>query len=56
MAQAVFKIVQVGPLVTYQDAGRFNLMRFGVPASGPMDRQAFAIAQAALGNDSGAGQ
>jgi biotin-dependent carboxylase-like uncharacterized protein len=51
MAQAVFKIVQVGPLVTYQDAGRFNLMRFGVPASGPMDRQAFAIAQAALGND-----
>jgi biotin-dependent carboxylase-like uncharacterized protein len=50
MAEAVFKIEQVGPLVTYQDSGRFNLMRFGVPASGPMDRQSFAIAQACLSN------
>lgn len=29
-------------------------MRFGVPASGPMDRKAFAIANAALGNPPGA--
>jgi biotin-dependent carboxylase-like uncharacterized protein len=35
--------------VAYQDAGRFGMMRFGVPASGPMDRLAHAAAHAALG-------
>ena len=38
-----------GPLVSYQDRGRFGMMRFGVPASGPMDRLAHAAAHAALG-------
>jgi biotin-dependent carboxylase-like uncharacterized protein len=50
MALAKLKVVQVGPLVTIQDRGRAGLMRFGVPASGPMDRQSFAIAHAAIGN------
>jgi biotin-dependent carboxylase-like uncharacterized protein len=50
MATASFTVAQVGPLVTVQDSGRARLMRFGVPASGPMDRFAFAIANAALGN------
>lgn len=44
------RLAFAGPHVTLQDAGRFGMMRFGVPASGPMDRAAFAIAQAALGN------
>jgi allophanate hydrolase len=50
MTAARFTVVQAGPLVTIQDRGRFGQMRFGVPASGPMDRAAFAIANAALGN------
>lgn len=54
MAAAVIEIVQAGPLVTVQDGGRPGLMRYGVPASGPMDRGAFAIANAALGNADGA--
>jgi len=49
MARASFVVAQVGPLVTIQDRGRPRLMRFGVPASGPMDRCAYEIAQAALG-------
>jgi biotin-dependent carboxylase-like uncharacterized protein len=49
MARASFVVAQAGPLVTIQDRGRPALMRFGVPASGPMDRAAYEIAQAALG-------
>jgi allophanate hydrolase len=54
MASAIIEIVQAGPLVTVQDGGRTGLMRYGVPASGPMDRGSFAIANAALGNPDGA--
>ena len=39
-----------GPLVTFQDHGRHGRLRFGVPASGPMDTFAFAAANASLGN------
>ena len=52
--RAVLDILQAGPHVTYQDAGRPGLMRYGVPASGPMDRKALAIANVALGNPPGA--
>lgn len=47
---AEFVISQVGPLVSVQDGGRKGMLRFGVPASGPMDRSAFAIANAVIGN------
>lgn len=47
-------ILQAGPHVTFQDAGRPGLMRFGVPASGAMDRKALVIANTALGNPPGA--
>lgn len=47
-------ILRAGPLVSVQDAGRPGLMRFGVPASGPMDRVALAAANRALGNPPGA--
>ena len=50
MTDAVFKVAFAGPLVSIQDAGRRGMMRYGVPASGPMDRRAFAIANRALGN------
>lgn len=53
MASASFTVAQAGPLVTVQDRGRQRMMRFGVPASGPMDRGSFAIANAALGNPAG---
>lgn len=54
MSEAVLRVQACGPLVSYQDAGRFGLMRFGVPASGPMDRLAHAAAHAALHNPAGA--
>lgn len=47
------RVAFAGPHVTLQDAGRFGLMRFGVPHSGPLDAKAFAIAHAALGNPPG---
>src|ERR1700741_4079610 len=50
MASASFIVRQVGPHVSIQDVGRPRHMRFGVPASGPMDHTSFAIANAALGN------
>src|ERR1700722_7364130 len=53
MATTVFSVAQAGPLVTVQDEGRPGFRRFGVSASGPMDRAAFAIANAALGNPAG---
>ena len=43
-----------GPHVTVQDGGRPGLARFGVPASGAMDRLALATANLALGNAPGA--
>ncbi|MGB8813580.1 MAG: biotin-dependent carboxyltransferase family protein [Paracoccaceae bacterium] len=47
---ATFSILQAGPQVSVQDGGRKAMLRFGVPASGPMDRAAFQIANIALGN------
>lgn len=43
-----------GPHVSVQDAGRPGMARFGVPASGPMDRTAMAAANLAVGNPAGA--
>lgn len=54
MADAAFSVSFAGPLVTVQDAGRPGNMRYGVSASGPMDRLAYDAANAALGNRSGA--
>lgn len=50
MTEAAFSVSFAGPLVTYQDAGRAGHMRYGVSASGPMDRLAFDAAHTALGN------
>ncbi len=50
MSQATLRVSFAGPLVTFQDAGRVGHMRFGVAASGPMDRLSHAAANVALGN------
>jgi 5-oxoprolinase (ATP-hydrolysing) subunit C len=47
---ARLRITAAGPLVSVQDQGRAGLARFGVTASGPMDRLACDAANAALGN------
>ncbi len=49
MREARLSVRSCGPLVSYQDGGRFGMMRFGVPHSGPMDSLAHAAAHAALG-------
>lgn len=53
MNEARLRVRSCGPLVSYQDGGRFGMLRFGVPASGPMDRLAHAVAQVALGRPEG---
>ena len=53
MTEATLRIKACGPLVSYQDGGRLGMLRFGVPASGPMDRLAHAAANVALGNPQG---
>jgi allophanate hydrolase len=54
MADAVFKVHFAGPLISFQDGGRFGHMRFGVPASGPMDRLSHAAGNVVLGNEAAA--
>jgi 5-oxoprolinase (ATP-hydrolysing) subunit C len=51
---ARLRITAAGPLVSVQDQGRAGFARFGVTASGPMDRLAYHAANAALGNPPGA--
>lgn len=53
MSKAIISVTSVGPQVSVQDDGRPQLMRYGIPASGPMDRLSFAAANAALGNPAG---
>jgi antagonist of KipI len=43
-----------GPLTTVQDLGRPGHLRVGIPASGPMDRSAFQLANRLVGNPEGA--
>jgi biotin-dependent carboxylase-like uncharacterized protein len=50
MSEAVLSVSFAGPHISIQDAGRYGFLRFGVPASGPMDRASFAAANVALGN------
>lgn len=49
MSIARLRVTHAGPLVTLQDKGRFGHLRYGVAASGPMDRVGYAAGFAALG-------
>lgn len=53
MSDVALSVAFAGPLVTIQDGGRPGNMRFGVSASGAMDRLAFDAGNAALGNSAG---
>jgi biotin-dependent carboxylase-like uncharacterized protein len=49
-------VADAGPLTTVQDLGRPGHLRVGIPASGPMDREAFLLANRLIGNpDTAAG-
>lgn len=54
MTRALLRVVEAGPLCSVQDGGRAGLLRYGVPASGAMDRVALAMANHAVGNETGA--
>ncbi len=54
MSTARFRVIHAGPYVTFQDGGRPGHMRFGVCASGPMDRTSFAAANLSTGNQADA--
>ena len=45
---------EAGPLTTVQDLGRAGYLRVGIPTSGPMDREAFLLANRLVGNPDGA--
>ena len=47
-------VLDAGPLTTIQDLGRTGQLRVGIPPSGPMDREAFVLANRLVGNPDGA--
>ena len=46
----MLEVLEPGLLTTVQDAGRSGWARYGVPPSGPLDAEAFAAANALVGN------
>lgn len=53
-AASILRVLSAGPGATLQDGGRHGYLRFGVTAAGPMDQQAHATANLAVGNPAGA--
>lgn len=47
-------VLHAGFQTTIQDLGRYGYLRAGIPPSGPMDREAFVIANRLVGNDDNA--
>ncbi len=50
----MIRVLEPGPLTTVQDLGRRGQLRSGIPPSGPMDADAFVLANRLVGNDDGA--
>jgi len=48
------RVHDAGPLTTIQDLGRPGQLRVGIPESGPVDREAFVLANRLVGNPDGA--
>ena len=48
------RILDAGPLTTVQDLGRAGHLRYGIPPSGPLDRESFLLANRLVGNDDAA--
>jgi biotin-dependent carboxylase-like uncharacterized protein len=55
-ANAVVRVLDAGPLplISVQDLGRPGHLRYGIPPSGPLDRDAFVVANRLTGNPDGA--
>jgi len=54
--EAPLRVLDAGPLTTVQDLGRVGQLRYGIPPSGPMDRESFVLANRLVGNpDTAAG-
>lgn len=52
----MIRVLEPGPLTTVQDLGRAGQLRYGVPPSGPVDRESFLLANRLVGNpDAAAG-
>jgi antagonist of KipI len=49
-------LLNAGFQTTIQDLGRYGYLRAGIPPSGPMDRDAFVIANRLVGNDDNAAE
>ena len=49
----MIRVLDPGPLTTVQDLGRPGQLRFGIPPSGPMDRETFVLANRLVGNPDG---
>src|SRR6476661_2475495 len=47
-------ILDGGPQTTVQDLGRFGHLRYGIPPSGPVDRDAFVLANRLVENSDSA--
>lgn len=47
------KIIRSGPLLTVQDRGRFGYLKYGVGNAGAMDKDAYELANALVGNTQG---
>lgn len=47
-------VLDAGPLTTVQDLGRMGHLRVGIPRAGPMDRDAFVLANRLVRNPDGA--
>jgi biotin-dependent carboxylase-like uncharacterized protein len=47
-------VLDPGPQTTVQDLGRPGHLRYGIPPSGPVDREAFVLANRLVGNPDGA--
>ncbi|MBI4609987.1 MAG: biotin-dependent carboxyltransferase [Candidatus Rokubacteria bacterium] len=45
-----FTVLEPGLLTTIQDLGRPGYLRYGIPPSGPVDREAFILANRLVGN------
>src|SRR5712691_13311346 len=54
MSCEMIQIIEPGALTTVQDLGRRGHLRYGIPPSGPIDRQAFVVANRLAGNPDGA--
>jgi biotin-dependent carboxylase-like uncharacterized protein len=51
---AMVLVEEAGPFTTVQDLGRPGHLRVGIPPSGPMDAEAFLLANRLVGNPDGA--